>query len=216
MENKKYQDFLKNYYDKKKRLIDITGFVGIITGLFLQITQFQNDSLRMVQVLLLILFTALLSYLIINFWIKLISYKEETPKSIALNSTLLSLSVGLFIFNLFAFIHTSFKNQLDFIFHWSKFGILLLLSLYFFDGMKFLSSKFGREKLWLVTNEIFFAILYYFFFIYKKEYFDKKLIIIPALLVLLNIPLAFKWISRKIFYWLIALMVIIYILLKIW
>ena len=208
METKTSQEFLKNYYNEKKNLIDVIGFVGVITGLFLQITQFQNDSLRMIQALLLLTFVALLSYLLINFWIRFIIYIEETPKSFIFNSLILGMIIHVFIFYLIKFIFTSFNVQLKIIFNILKLGFILLISIYISDITKFLTQKFGKEKLWLAINEIFWGILIFLYI------FDKKQVVFPVVLVLLNIPLVYKWISKKTFYLLYALVVVIYTLLN--
>jgi len=198
MDEKKYSSFFKEYYIEHKALIDVLGFIGVVATLFLQITQFEGDALKMIQALLLVVFTLLLSYLLIDCLIKLIAYKKETPKSIAINSTIFSVTIGLFIFNLFRFLYTSFNSQLLTIYSWTKFGLVLLMCAYFNDLVRFLTSRYGNERLWLVVNEFFYGVVWYFLFVYPTYHFQLKWLLYVCALVFIGVLLAFRWISLKV------------------
>lgn len=187
--------FLKVYYDEKKRLIDTIAFVGVISTLFLQITQFQGEALRTVQALLLAMFSGLLIYLLVNFWITLVASIEETPKTIVVNGMILSTLIGLFILNLLKFIYTSFTIELLALFTWTKIGILLFITLNFSDFTNYLDKKIGKTQLWKVVNELVFGTLLYFFMAGIKivPYF----IIFVCLITCLSMLQSFGLITKK-------------------
>lgn len=208
METKLTIDFLKDYYDNKKRLLDVIGLLGIIDALFLQITQYDSGTLKMLQALLTTIFSLLLIYLSINFWIWLVVSTKETSKSKVLNSLIVASLIGVFDYYLIKFVYINFYAQLVVLFQWTKFGIFLLVWLYLSDLIDLGSRKFKSPVFWVLLKEIFWIfIVYGILFSFgvailgdTKNFFEAKFYIVPVSLLLVNIMRTFRWYDRKTFY----------------
>lgn len=210
-EDKKYSSFLREYYDNHKRLIEVIGFTGVITGLFLQVSVLSDKSLKVVQAFLLVVFCVLLSYLLVDFLIRLIAYKKETQKSIAINSTLLTLTIAIFIFSLTRFVYDNFSKELLYMYGFVKFGVIILISAYINEITAFFTNKFGRKKLWLLLNELIFGISYYYIFIYPYYHYNPLFMTFTFLIFAISIPLAFGWVNRRTYFYLLTLIGVTFI-----
>ena len=212
---------LEYFYNKKKWLIELITFVGVIATLFLQITHFEHNSLKMLQATLLIIFSLLISYLLISFWTFLILNKPETRTRIIINGMIISAFIFAFIFNLFKFLYEAFNNELFFYLGYIRIGIILLVGIYLEKISTFFTKKFGKEKIWIFLAEFIWILAIGSLWVFPVNYFQNEFINHPKIFIglnlllifLINILYAYKKISKKTFYILMVIVVIIIMLI---
>lgn len=122
----------REFYRPNKPLIDITGFMGVIGSLFLQIQPTQSAAehpLRMAQAALLSIFCVLLAALTAMFLIHVFKKTPYNRWSIVINGLILSVAAALFIFSIGNFTYQEFRNELLQYWQVTVFGFLALLAL---------------------------------------------------------------------------------------
>ncbi len=158
------KEIFKLYYSDRKWLIDIIGFTGIIASLFLQINQYQTESLRMLQCLLLLIFGLLIGYCIIDFWIRYAKTSVDNLFENAIGGIILSIGIIIFLGSLFSFIKSVFANELRLIFLYNSVAIAII-TVYFlvYFALKLQLAYPQKKKLILILLDIMAGVLGYIF-----------------------------------------------------
>ncbi len=201
---------LEEFYDKKKWVIEVTAFIGLVAALFLQIDNLEYDSLRMLQATLLIIFAFLISYLLISLWIYLIEKKPETKVRVVVNGMIVSTFIFVFIFSLFKFLYEAFPKETLFYITYTRLGIIFLINFFFEALSGFFTRRFGKERLWVFMSEFVWILLLASILVFPKNYLSevKSIIqIVPFILTLfiLNLLYAYQILKRRIFFILLFL-----------
>lgn len=195
------RDFLAGYYDTRKKFIDVIGFIGVIAGLFLQIDQYDTESLKMVQAFMLMIFSLLLSILLIDFWTVLVARHKDTPKNTSFFSAFLSLAFFGVICNLFGFILNSFWDQILDMLSIIKPLVWFLILLYILDLQSFFDKRIGERKIIsFMAREMPIWLAYVMFFpnLTKNIYQNKTFFVFVIMLAVLDVlQYEYKIISRK-------------------
>lgn len=182
----KTTQFFKSYYSNRKLLIDIIGFTGVVASLFLQITQYQTESLRMLQCLLLLIFGLLTGYCIFDFWIKYSKLPSSSSSHDLIGSMILSSGVIIFLGNLLVFINSVFSKELKLIFFYNLMPISALIFFipkYFVykSGFKIFTQK---RKLILILQDTIGSVLVYIFTLFVLgRYLNVLIIFLYSLLI---------------------------------
>ena len=191
---------IKLIFSQRKTYFEIVGIFATVTALFLQV-QLDNNSLKYIQSLLVLILTILISVFVISLWHSIfIKNREETPISISISMIYSGIAV-LFIIHLLKFSWEVFNTQIIEYLIYTKLGVFFLI---YFLAYKFLkkfknqfASKILPELIWLIITVFIFNINYLF----KSKYalLDRLSSIIFLALMGLNNLLSdsFKLYSQK-------------------
>lgn len=210
---------IKLIFSQRKTAFEIIGIFATVTALFLQV-QIDNNSLKYIQSLLVLILAVLISISVISLWHSIfIKHRKETPISISISMIYSGIAV-LFIIHLFKFSWEVFNTQIIEYLIYTKLGVCFLI---YFLSYKFLKksknqfiSKILPELIWLLTMVFIFNINY--LFDSKYALLDRiSLIIFLALMGFNNLLSdSFKLYSQKkksLILGIIAIITIIVILL---
>lgn len=197
----------------------------MITALFLQIAHFDDQWLRMVQTILLLVFSLLLIYLTLNLWFWLTVKLENSIKNNIFFGYVVGFVIALFDYNLVRFMLNNFYDQILYLYSKLNVGFVVLMWLYWLDLSRWIpgwiETNTKNVTLFITIKEILWVVLLYLslfllgiFQFSQALIFDPQFYLIPVLILLTNLLRAFKWISKKTFFilnFLLPLVVFLYI-----
>jgi len=132
---------LKNFWNKKKHLIQLVGILTAIGALFLSIPLPENEkasfALLNIQAIWLLIISVSLLVLFINFWLLAEEFEEKTKIKHKFETNVLSTAILLIIIylliNLYLYLfHVHKATLIKFISHFVAFFMLLILSLFYY------------------------------------------------------------------------------------
>lgn len=145
-------------YEQNKSAFEIVGFISVITALFLQIPVSDNEHLKYIQALLLLLLIFGVMGLLYIIWRDKFTKIEETRRTVSF-SLVYSGVTSLFIIKLLQFALSAYREQLSEYWKYGRTGMYLVMAYYSDRIMEVLARHLGRERFWKVLGEVLSIVL---------------------------------------------------------